>query len=198
MADAKKMLKKPPPLLPVSKQPPAAASQELVVVTVVGTTKQQKQVAKAKPAAFPGVKVACALALVGALALTAGAGVALLGSPCDLAKSSWWAPCIKLTEAAGAKVIALEHHQLWMGGFQAGVALLELLIPGHRNGLGLVAIALGVANLYLGAVIGNIFAAAAPGNLSIQATNILYIVVFAALYVVAFVALLFQGDDDDE
>ncbi|TVU50818.1 hypothetical protein EJB05_02209 [Eragrostis curvula] len=108
---------------------------------------------------FVSVKVACILALFGACLLAAFADYSLINSPCNPADSS----CIDLTDAAGAKVEALERAQLWVSGVQAVAALLGLLLSGHCSlVLAYVALTVGAANLCMEAVVDAIFIAAAP------------------------------------
>ncbi|TVU13023.1 hypothetical protein EJB05_46695 [Eragrostis curvula] len=194
MGDAKK-LKKPPPLLPLSMEKQKQPSDQM---DVVSTTKQltAKLLRPPLPAA---VKLACVLAVITAFSIAAGTACALIDSPCDPAKSSLLLPCIELTDAAGAKVIAQEHHQLWVSGLQAAAAVLGLLLPGRSGrAVAFIALAVGVVNLYMVAVVDGIFAAAAPGNLSLKTGNIICIVIFAVLYLMGFLALLLGRDDDDE
>ncbi|TVT99590.1 hypothetical protein EJB05_55020, partial [Eragrostis curvula] len=126
---------------------------------------------------FISVKVACTLALIIAVVLAACAADELINSPCDpvdhlnferlqlirqatSSRSRW---CIELTDAAGAKVEALERGQLWVSGIQAVAALLGLLLFGRCSlVVAFIALTVGAANLCMGAVVDAIFITAAP------------------------------------
>ncbi|TVT99591.1 hypothetical protein EJB05_55021 [Eragrostis curvula] len=134
---------------------------------------------------FVSVKVACILALFGAVVLASNA--ALKQSPCDPANSC----CIELTDAAGAKVEALERGQLWVSGVQAVAALLGLLLSGRRSqALAFIALTVGAANICMDAVVDAIFINAAPGDHSLKTNAIAHVVIYALLDLIGFIVLI--------
>ncbi|TVU27027.1 hypothetical protein EJB05_29605 [Eragrostis curvula] len=136
---------------------------------------------------FVSVKVACILALLGAIVLASNAADALKQSPCNPADSC----CIELTDAAGAKVEALERGQLWVSGVQAVAALLGLLLSGRRSqALAFIALTVGAVNICMDAVVDAIFIKAAPGDHSIETNAIVHVVIYAVLDLIGFIVLI--------
>ncbi|CAO2199042.1 unnamed protein product [Urochloa humidicola] len=115
--------------------------------------------------------------------------------PCS--ESSWFFPCIELTDAEEAKAVATFVGMHWCTAAQAAVAVAALLLPARRGRrtLAYFALAAAAANHYMYASLTGLFLDADPGYLFLRIGGSAAVLIFTVVDLVGFLALLLGEDD---